>query len=163
MSLWLGILGFCIGCTSQTTPVETYEMTTEVQERRLNDIETERQIETEIFADDSVIDISTYGKNMAYAEMYNLYGHLDEEMGKTLKITGIFEYVDQEEPIFLCIIQDQMGCCGIPVCFDPEDVYTYPEDYPERGEEITVSGTIQKKKNEKGYDELYLSNTLMNQ
>ena len=158
MCVWMGVLVVAVGCSEKEIYTETYESVKEIQEEYHETVETKSQVETSISEEEGIIDISTYGKNMAYAEMYNIYGHLDDEIGKTLKVQGIFKYLETDTPVYLCIITDQLGCCGIPIQFEPAEGYIFPNDFPEMETTFILSGTIEKKRNDKGFDELILQN-----
>ena len=51
--------------------------------------------------------------------------------------------VDDMPVAYACIISDATACCAEGVEFVLEGDYTYPEDYPELGMEITVIGEFQ--------------------
>ena len=67
-------------------------------------------------------------------------------LGKTIKMTGQFVYYenpDTKAQYFACIIGDAMACCSQGLEFVLTGKHTYPDDYPELGSEITVSGTFE--------------------
>ena len=89
---------------------------------------------------------------MVYSEVYNmLYYDQESYYGKTVKANGIFaiyqmvvDGVTQPAPVaYACIIADATACCAEGMEFVLEGDYTYPDDYPELGAEITVIGEFQ--------------------
>ena len=65
--------------------------------------------------------------------------------GKTVKIKGLFAtYCEESTGVnyFACIVQDATACCSQGIEFSLAGDYTYPQDYPKEGEEITVVGVF---------------------
>ena len=78
--------------------------------------------------------------------------NLLEVLGENVKEEEVIEGMEAEEeegtPIsdqiyFACIIADATACCSQGLEFFLAGEYTYPDDYPELGTEITVSGTFE--------------------
>ncbi|MBQ9361747.1 MAG: hypothetical protein IJT96_12000 [Lachnospiraceae bacterium] len=66
-------------------------------------------------------------------------------MGKTIRMNGLYTvYKDEDtgEYYHACIIQDATACCAQGVEFRLAGESTYPDDYPEEGDDITVTGTF---------------------
>ena len=83
---------------------------------------------------------------MVYSEVYNMMYTPGDYIGKTIKMTGQFVYYenpDTQAQYFTCIIGDVMACCSQGLEFVLTGKHTYPDDYPELGSEITVSGTFE--------------------
>lgn len=83
---------------------------------------------------------------MVYSEVYNMKNAPGDYIGKTIKMTGQFVYYenpDTKDQYFACIIGDAMACCSQGLEFVVTGKHTYPDDYPELGSEITVSGTFE--------------------
>jgi len=80
-----------------------------------------------------------------------LYNDPAHYLGKTVKARGEFSIyqlvtdgVLQPDPVsYACIISDAAACCAEGMEFVLEGDYTYPDDYPELGTEITVIGEFQ--------------------
>ena len=98
------------------------------------------------------IDLTALSRTMVYSEVYNmLYFYPEDYYGKTVKANGIFaiyqmvvDGVTQPAPVaYACIIADATACCAEGMEFVLEGDYTYPDDYPELGAEITVIGEFQ--------------------
>ena len=91
------------------------------------------------------VDLSTLSTTMVYAQVYDMMTKPDEFMGKTIKASGAFAvYTDEAsgKNYYACIIQDATACCQQGLEFEPKDKYSYPDDFPELGTEVTVIGTF---------------------
>ena len=98
------------------------------------------------------VDLTVLSSTMVYSEVYNmLYNDPAYYLGKTVKARGEFSIyqlvadgVLQPDPVsYACIISDAAACCAEGMEFVLEGNYTYPDDYPELGAEITVIGEFQ--------------------
>ena len=98
------------------------------------------------------VDLTVLSSTMVYSEVYNmLYFYPEDYYGKTVKANGIFaiyqmvvDSVTQPDPVaYACIISDATACCAEGMEFVLEGDYTYQDDYPELGAEITVIGEFQ--------------------
>ena len=113
----------------------------------------EKPEQTQASADGVDVDLTVLSSTMVYSEVYNmLYFYPENYYGKTVKMTGqfnVYQWVDEsgvvaDMPVaYACIISDATACCAEGVEFVLEGDYTYPEDYPELGTEITVIGEFQ--------------------
>lgn len=122
----------------------------ETQEEQKSPEEPEQ---TQTSADGVDVDLTVLSSTMVYSEVYNmLYFYPEDYYGKTVKMTGLFnvyQWVDEngvvlDMPVaYACIISDATACCAEGVEFVLEGDYTYPDDYPELGTEITVIGEFQ--------------------
>ena len=91
------------------------------------------------------IDLTVMGKDMVYAEVYNMMARPNDYIGKTIKMRGSYSYyydTNSGNEYHACIIEDALACCSQGIEFVPTDAYTYPDDFPANGEEITVVGTF---------------------
>ena len=98
------------------------------------------------------VDLTTLSSTMVYSEVYNmLYENTADYIGKTVKMKGAFGVAQvvvdgeqQPEPAaYACVIADATACCTQGIEFVLSGEHTYPQDYPELGEEITVVGTFE--------------------
>lgn len=92
------------------------------------------------------VDLTRLSSTMVYSEVYNMMYAPGDYIGKTIKMTGQFVYYenpDTKARYFTCIIGDAMACCSQGLEFVLSGKHTYPDDYPELGSEITVSGTFE--------------------
>ena len=104
-------------------------------------------------ADGVDVDLTVLSSTMVYSEVYNmLYFYPEDYYGKTVKMTGqfnVYQWVDEsggvaDMPVsYACIISDAAACCAEGMEFVLEGDYTYPDDCPELGAEITVIGEFQ--------------------
>lgn len=108
--------------------------------------------QTQTSADGVDVDLTVLSSTMVYSEVYNmLYNDPAHYLGKTVKARGGFSIyqlvtdgVLQPDPVaYACIIADAAACCAEGMEFVLEGDYTYPDDYPELGAEITVIGEFQ--------------------
>ena len=108
--------------------------------------------QTQTSADGVEVDLTVLSSTMVYSEVYNmLYNDPAHYLGKTVKAKGTFSIyqlvtdgVLQPDPVsYACIISDAAACCAEGMEFVLEGDYTYPDDYPELGAEITVIGEFQ--------------------
>ena len=108
--------------------------------------------QTQTSADGVDVDLTVLSSTMVYSEVYNmLYNDPAHYLGKTVKAKGTFSIyqlvtdgVLQSDPVsYACIISDAAACCAEGMEFVLEGDYTYPDDYPELGAEITVIGEFQ--------------------
>ena len=98
------------------------------------------------------VDLTVLSSTMVYSEVYNmLYNDPVHYFGKTVKAKGRFSIyqlvvdgVLQPDPVsYACVISDATACCAEGMEFVLKDDLAYPDDYPERGAEITVIGEFQ--------------------
>ena len=108
--------------------------------------------QTQASADGVDVDLTVLSSTMVYSEVYNmLYYDQESYYGKTVKADGVFaiyqmvvDGVTQPDPVaYACIIADATACCAQGMEFVLEGDFTYPDDYPELGAEITVIGEFQ--------------------
>lgn len=103
-------------------------------------------------ADGIDVDLAKLSSTMVYSEVYNMMYTPDDYIGKTVKMKGQFAigYVyntdgtpDESTARFACVIADATACCSQGLEFILTGEHTYPNDYPELGSEITVTGTFE--------------------
>lgn len=78
----------------------------------------------------------------------------DEYIGKKVRMEGSFiRYHDEEngQDYYACIIKDATQCCAQGIEFIPTEDYSYPDDFPDEGENICVIGIFEKYTEEDGY------------
>ena len=103
-------------------------------------------------ADGIDVDLTKLSSTMVYSEVYNMMYSPDDYIGKTVKMGGSFaicQAADENGTLipdriyFACVIADATACCSQGLEFVLSGEHTYPDDYPELGSEITVSGTFE--------------------
>ncbi len=101
------------------------------------------------------IDLTDMSGTMIYSTVYNMMLSPKDYVGKEITMYGEFAvYTDKEEKAseyYSCIIKDATACCAQGLEFVLKGEHTYPDDYPEVGEQIVVKGTFDVY-DEKGYD-----------
>ena len=91
------------------------------------------------------VDLTALSSVMVYSQVYDMLSRPDEYLGKTVKMTGIYVCTDpdiSDEFYQSCIIQDATACCSQGIEFVLTDDYSFPEDYPEYEDTVTVIGTF---------------------
>lgn len=89
------------------------------------------------------IDLTQLSSSMVYARVYDMVSNGNDYIGETVKARGTFAYYKDEQngnEYFAVIISDATACCAQGIEFVLDGEYTYPDDYPELGTEITVTG-----------------------
>ena len=97
-------------------------------------------------SDDPDVDLTRLSSTMVYSEVYNMMYTPNDYIGKTVKMKGQFAYYEDPETksqYFACIIADATACCSQGLEFILTGENTYPNDYPEVGSEITVTGIFE--------------------
>ena len=89
------------------------------------------------------LDLTQLSKTMVYAEVYNIMMEPETYVGKSIRMNGdYYIYTDETtgQQYFYCVIRDATACCAQGIEFVLTDDYKFPEDYPEEGAFVTVSG-----------------------
>ena len=96
--------------------------------------------------DESVdIDMTVMSATMVYSEIFNMMLEPESYAGKTIKLDGWFSgYEDPSngKVYTMCVVPDATACCseGIEFVLADSGKLSYPEDYPEAEEDITIIG-----------------------
>lgn len=91
------------------------------------------------------VDLTSLSSTMVYSEVYNMMSEPKNYIGKKIKMNGQFAVYHDESTgnnYYACIIQDATACCAQGMEFVLTDDYTYPDDYPKEGRQITVVGVF---------------------
>lgn len=105
------------------------------------EIESAEEVTAEI--SDVDLDLTQLSKTMVYAEVYNIMVNPEDYVGKTVRMNGdYYIYTDDTtgQQYFYCVIRDATACCAQGIEFVLTGDYKFPEDYPEEGAFVTVSG-----------------------
>ena len=87
------------------------------------------------------IDLTSMSSTMVYSQVYDMITNPDSYIGKKVKMKGSFTYgVGDDRYYFACLIADATACCSQGIEFVLKDERLFPDDYPEVGQDITVSG-----------------------
>lgn len=97
-----------------------------------------------VSAEDLDLDLTKLSSTMVYSEVYNMMNTPDDYIGKKVKMQGAFSvYEGEERNYYACIIADATACCQQGMEFVRKGEHKYPEDYPELGDDITVTGVFE--------------------
>ncbi len=109
--------------------------------------ETEVQKPPSAGSEDGVdLDLTRMSSTVVYAEVYNMMTSPEFYVGKRIKMRGVFdvyEDIASDKLYYACVIADATACCAQGIEFNRDGVFSFPEDYPEIGTEITVTGTFE--------------------
>lgn len=111
-------------------------------------------------ADGIDLDLTEMSATMVYSEVLGMVYEPDSYRGKVVKMSGDFSYYQDEQTgkyYFACIVKDATECCAQGIEYSLEGDYSFPEDYPELGDPVTVIGTFDTYE-EGGYIYMYLKN-----
>ena len=95
---------------------------------------------------EEILNLTVLSSTMIYAEVYNMMITPNDYIGKTVKMSGqfaVYEDPNTGAVYFAVIIADATACCSQGIEFVLNGDYNYPDDYPELGAEITVTGVFQ--------------------
>lgn len=103
------------------------------------------------------IDLTLMNATMVYAQVYDMMTNPGNYTGKTVRMKGPFSvYQSDARNYFAVIIRDATACCSQGIEFVLTENRAYPEEYPQMGTEITVSGTFHTySEGQMNYCELY--------
>lgn len=91
------------------------------------------------------IDMTVMSATMVYSEIFNMMLEPESYAGKSIKLDGWFSgYEDPSngKVYTMCVVPDATACCseGIEFILADRENLSYPEDYPEEEEDITIIG-----------------------
>ncbi|MCR5416859.1 MAG: hypothetical protein K6E79_08690 [Pseudobutyrivibrio sp.] len=92
------------------------------------------------------LDLTSLSATLVYSEVFNMMMAPDDYIGTTVKMEGIcnmYQDPDTGKKYYACIVQDATQCCSQGLEFVLDEEKYSEEDYPETGEEITITGTFQ--------------------
>lgn len=105
------------------------------------------------------IDMTKMSVTMIYSQIFNMLIMPEEYENKTIKVSGAFEVYPNENgeiDCFTLTVMDATACCKEGLDFIWLGDHTYPDDYPEVGDEITITGKYKTFENEDGITRSYL-------
>ncbi|NLT08895.1 MAG: hypothetical protein GXY08_05265 [Ruminococcus sp.] len=88
------------------------------------------------------IDLTQLDSNMVYAQVFDMVNNSDNYLGKTVKAKGPFSYFQETDgrEFYAVLISDATACCSQGIEFVLDGNFSYPDDYPSIGTNITVVG-----------------------
>lgn len=134
-----------------TFPTTASEEPKPLQTLSLETGEREQTAPTADTAESTFVDLTALSSTMVYGEVFAMMSSPEDYVGKTVKMQGIFSKgqlyaagsLNDGGTVFACVIQDATACCAQGIPFELAGDHTYPQDYPELGDTITVVGTFE--------------------
>ncbi len=93
------------------------------------------------------VDLTVLSKTVLFAKVREMIDMPQNYIGKTVKMTGefiFFEDSGEGKRYFACIVWDKAGCCTEGIEFERRGDFVFPDDYPEMGSQITVTGVFDR-------------------
>lgn len=110
-------------------------------------------------AGDVDLDLTQMSSPMIYSTVFNMLIMPDEYENKNIKVKGNFEVYENSasgERNYAILIPDATACCQQGIEFVWEGQHSYPHDYPEIGQEITIIGVYTVTEDSQGITYTYL-------
>ena len=149
-------LGACGEKSGAPTGETTFQTTASEEPKPLQTLpletgEREQTAPTAGTAESAFVDLTALSSTMVYAEVFAMMSSPEDYVGKTVKMQGIFSKgqlyaagsLNDGGTVFACVIQDATACCAQGIPFELAGDRSYPQDYPELGDTITVVGTFE--------------------
>ena len=92
------------------------------------------------------LDLSKMSGTVVYSQVYNMMASPEDYIGKTIRVAGYFDVYEDAETgnnYFACMIPDATACCAQGLEFLWAGEHTYPDDYPEPGCDMTMTGRFE--------------------
>lgn len=89
------------------------------------------------------VDLTRLSSTMVYSEVYNMMTVPEDYIGKKVRMEGQFAIYEDENTgkiYFACIISDATACCQQGIEFELKEDLKYPDDYPELGTDVVITG-----------------------
>lgn len=105
------------------------------------------------------IDMTKMSATMIYAQVFDMVIMPEEFIGKKIKVTGNFQVFindSTKERYFSILIPDATACCQQGIDFVWLGNHSFPTDYPEQNQEITVTGIFSSIETDEGLTFNYL-------
>ena len=163
---WAGVLcALCFaGCSATSQPSEPAQSQTQMKpwsapEPYSQDTDSspessqQSEPDSQSAENSSGIDVDLVGLSgtMMYAQMYEIMMVPEDYVGKTLRLAGQFTVYDDLDPnrlVFTVMVADALACCQQGMEFVWTGEHSYPEDYPEPGQTVVVTGRYERYDNQ---------------
>ena len=92
------------------------------------------------------LDLSVMSGTIVYSQIYNMLCDPQAWLGKIIKMAGYYNYYDDEQNgvvYHACIVPDATACCAQGIEFVWAGEHEWPDDYPEIGMNIVVTGRLE--------------------
>ena len=89
------------------------------------------------------LDLTKMSATMIYSTIFDMLVMAEDYVDKNIKVTGWFEtYTDPQsgELYYAVVVPDATACCQQGLEFVWLGEHSYPEDFPDTGADITVTG-----------------------
>ena len=97
------------------------------------------------------IDLTALSDTLRIAELTNITQSPARYEGKTIRLGGVYQanyYELTEKYYHFILVQDAAACCAQGLEFEWSGEHAYPDDYPEEGAAIELTGVFE------GFEEL---------
>jgi len=105
------------------------------------------------------LDLSVLSGTVVYSQVYNMMYEPEPYLGKIIKMAGYYSAYENTElgvVYHVCVIPDATACCAQGIEFIWGGEHAWPDDYPEEGSDIIVTGRLETY-DEDGYMYLHLA------
>ena len=92
------------------------------------------------------LDLSAMSGTIVYSQVYNMMTDPTPYLGMVIRVAGYYDAYEDEEAgsvYHACVIPDATACCAQGIEFVWAGEHSYPEDYPEPGPDIVVTGQLE--------------------
>ena len=92
------------------------------------------------------LDLSGMSGTVVYAQVYNMMCDPDSYLGKVIRMAGYYNYFDDQTHGIVyhaCIVPDATACCAQGIEFVWAGEHLWPDEYPEIGTDIIVTGRLE--------------------
>ena len=92
------------------------------------------------------LDLSGMSGTVVYAQVYNMLYDPDAYLGKIIRMAGYYNYYDDQAHgvvYHACIVPDATACCAQGIEFVRAGEHIWPDEYPEIGTDIIVTGRLE--------------------
>ncbi len=102
---------------------------------------------TEIYNDSDVqLDLSLMSGTVVYSMLSNIMYEPDKYIGQVIRLAGYYSVWEDPETGMIyhsCVIPDATACCAQGMEFVWAGEHTNPDDYPELGTDMIVTGKLE--------------------
>ena len=91
------------------------------------------------------VDLTALSSAMAFAALGDIMAFPDDYIGKTVKMGGAYQSHDLDATglhYHYALVADEGACCQQWIEFEWTGGHTYPDDYPQDGTQIEVTGVL---------------------
>jgi hypothetical protein len=117
-------------------------VTAAVQESSSAPAGSKAPAETEASGKEVDIDLTKLDANMLYAQISDMVNNSGSYEGKMVRVGGQFAYYQDDigREYFAALVSDATACCSQGIEFVLDGEHKYPDDYPQVGDNIIVTG-----------------------